>query len=75
MKLRFRAMGPPRARLSLAHMMARVETLALALARELARLNSGFVGKDRLSKLDRRERVRAIKSALAERHRGPTRCC
>lgn len=44
-------------------------------ARELMRLNSGLIGEERLSRLPPRDRVRAVKAALARRHNGVTRCC
>ena len=42
---------------------------------ELERLNSARVGKIELSRLSSRDRVRAVKAALVEHHKGISRCC
>jgi len=49
--------------------------LSHELANELARLNSARLGDDELSQLTLRDRARAVKAALAEHHKGISRCC
>ena len=46
-----------------------------ALVRELERLNSARLGRERLSQLSASARVRAVKDALAAHHQGSRRCC
>jgi hypothetical protein len=45
------------------------------LAKELRRLNSARLGSEKLLQLSSRERVRAVKEALVEHHKGSRRCC
>jgi len=50
-------------------------TLSHQLVNELERLNSARMGKHALSRLDSRDRVRAVKDALASHHEKTPRCC
>ena len=42
---------------------------------ELRRLNHARMDSVALVSLTRAERIKTVKAALAEHHRGPTRCC
>ncbi len=44
-------------------------------ADELRRLNSAGLGTEELRRRSRRERVRMVKDALAQRHGGINHCC
>lgn len=59
--------------------LARVNFLACRLCHEIVkeyqRLNSARLGRDALSRLASRDRVRAVKAALVEHHEGSARCC
>jgi hypothetical protein len=50
-------------------------TLSHELLKELRRLNSGRIGSAQLSRLAPRDRVRAVKAALAAHHKATSRCC
>jgi len=50
-------------------------TLSHELAMELRRLNSARIGREELSSLAPRNRVLAVKAALAAHHKGSARCC
>jgi hypothetical protein len=45
------------------------------LSRELAHLDTARIGREELARLPRKQRVRAVKQALAAHHRHTTRCC
>ena len=47
----------------------------IQLATELRRLNSARIGNEELLQLSSRDRVRAVKDALAAHHKGSARCC
>ena len=49
--------------------------LSHELVNELGRLNSARIGAAKLSRLGSRDRVRAVKDALAAHHQGSSRCC
>ncbi len=49
--------------------------LSHQLVRELQHLNSARMGKNELSRLEPRARVRAVKAALVKHHEGRPRCC
>jgi hypothetical protein len=49
--------------------------LSHELVTELRRLNSARMGQNELSRLAPRDRVRAVKAALAAHHQGSSRCC
>jgi hypothetical protein len=51
------------------------QRLSHELLKELARLNSARIGKNELARLAARDRVRAVKAALAAHHNGSSRCC
>jgi hypothetical protein len=50
-------------------------TLSHELVDELVRLNTARLGSNELSRLTPRDRVRAVKAALAAHHKGTSRCC
>lgn len=52
-----------------------VRTMSHELGKELRRLNSGRMGRIELSQLAPRDRVCAVKAALAAHHKGTSRCC
>ena len=53
----------------------RARRLSHELVKELRRLNSARMGRNELSRLAPRDRTRAVKAALAVRHKGSSRCC
>ncbi len=55
--------------------IANVRLVLKNLSAELRRLNNAGRGADGLAAGTRRERIRAVKDALALRHRSPSRCC
>jgi hypothetical protein len=59
----------------LAHVNFLARKLFYEIVKEYSRLNSARIGKDELSQLGSRERVHAVKAALAEHHKGSARCC
>lgn len=69
----------PGLRRSLATLSQRLHFLARRLShelvKELQRLNSARMGGNELSRLPPRDRVRAVKAALARHHEGSSRCC
>jgi hypothetical protein len=66
-------------RRSIAILWNRIHSLATQMSHELlnelGRLNSARVGEAELSRLAPRVRVRAVKAALVEHHKGASRCC
>ena len=64
---------------SCGELLTHVNFLASKLCHEIVteyqRLNSARLGKDELSRLASRDRVRAVKAALVEHHKGSARCC
>jgi hypothetical protein len=59
----------------LAHVNFLARKLFHEIVKEYQRLNSARLGKDELSRLASRDRVHAVKVALAEHHKGSARCC
>jgi hypothetical protein len=53
----------------------KMRRLSHELVKELARLNSARIGRSELARLAPRDRVRAVKGALAAHHQGISRCC
>ncbi len=49
--------------------------LSHELVKEFQRLNSARMGGNELLRLAPRDRVRAVKTALAAHHKGSSRCC
>jgi len=45
------------------------------LMSEIGRLNRARIGSDQFARLTPRERVRAVKDALAKHHQKTSRCC
>ena len=57
------------------HLPLSARTLFHEIEKELRRLNSARMGEAELSRLEPRDRARAVKSALAAHHRNSARCC
>ncbi len=53
----------------------RLAIIVHAMVAELRRLNSARIDSSHLAAMPHRERARLVKSALAEHHRHPNRCC
>jgi hypothetical protein len=77
MNLRRKIAAPPRHSLATLSRSLHLAMLTLSheLVKELTRLNSARIGRRELSQLAPRDRVRAVKSALAAHHQGISRCC
>jgi hypothetical protein len=60
---------------ALLRLRAHARRVMIEAARELARLNHAGIGREEMARMARRQRTRAVKQALAERHRGRARCC
>ncbi len=76
-RIQFRPEAPRALRAKLASAAAELAAIVRAIAHELRRLNNAGVGSGSTppANLPRRERIRAVKAALAEKHRHPNHCC
>jgi|HubBroStandDraft_1064217.scaffolds.fasta_scaffold1276160_2 hypothetical protein len=79
-RIQFRPEAPRALHAKLASAAAELAAIVRAIAHELRRLNHAGVGSGSEStappaNLPRRERIRAVKAALAEKHRHPNHCC
>jgi hypothetical protein len=57
---------------ALLRLCAHARRVGIEAWREIARLNNAGITREAMA---RKERIRAVKQALTERHRGRARCC